>query len=183
MTAARHPRLASSRPPDGWRRPGGDGREKPGGDGRQKRRRDDEAGFAGGLEGLVFGLLIFVCGTLLVANAWAVVDTKLAADAAARQAARTFVEAPNASAAASGAQQAADDTLAGYGRSPVRATVTLASGIFGRCQRITIEVRYRSPAVELPFVGPVGSAEEVTARHSELVDPYRNGLAGTATCP
>ncbi len=131
---------------------------------------------------MVFGLLVFVGGTLLVANVWGVVDTKLAADAAARQAARTFVEAPSASAASSGAQQSADDTLAGYGRSPQRASVTQTSGAFGRCQRITIEVRYPAPAVELPFIGRIGNAEEVTARHSELVDPYRTGLPGTATC-
>ena len=39
-----------------------------------------------------FGLLIFVVGSLLIANAWAVVDAKFATDAAARQAVRTFVE-------------------------------------------------------------------------------------------
>ena len=56
----------------------------------------DEAGQAGGLEGIAFGLLIFVLGTLLIANAWAVVDTKLAVTAAAREAARAFVEADDA---------------------------------------------------------------------------------------
>jgi hypothetical protein len=141
-----------------------------------------DAGFAGGLEGLVFGLLIFVLGTLLVGNAWAVVDTKLAADAAAREAARTYVEASNPQAAAAGADQAANTTLAGYGRSAARAAVILTSGTFGRCQRITIEVRYRAPFVQLPFIGRLGGAELVSARHSELVDPYRSGLPGTAVC-
>ena len=58
-----------------------------------------EAGFAGGLEGLLFGLLLFVVGTLLVATAWGAVDTKFAVDAAARQAVRTYVEAPDSAAA------------------------------------------------------------------------------------
>ena len=147
-----------------------------------RRRKAVEAGFAGGVDGLVFGMLIFVVGTLLVANAWGVVDTKLAADAAARQAARTFVEAPTAALAAVEARRAADDALGGYGRSPARAAVSLVAGAFKRCQRITIEVRYAAPLVELPLLGLVGSGETVTARHSEIVDPYRSGLAGTATC-
>jgi hypothetical protein len=148
---------------------------------RSDHEDSKDAGFAGGIEGLVFGLLIFVCGALLVGNAWAVVDTKLAADAAAREAARTYVEAPNSQAAAAGADQAASAALAGYGRS-ARAAVSLSSGTFGRCQRITIQVRDQAPFVQLPFVGRIGGAEEVSARHSELVDPYRSGLPGTAAC-
>lgn len=150
---------------------------------RHARRRAGEAGFAGGLDGLIFGLLIFVVGTLLVASAWAVVDTKLAADTAARQAARTFVEAPDAQVAASEATQAADQSLAAYGRTPARAAITLLSGRFARCSRITIEVRYPSPLIEVPLLGVIGSGVAVTARHSEVVDPYRNGLSGVAACP
>ncbi len=152
--------------------------------GRSRRlaRVRDEAGFAGGADGLVFGLLIFVVGTLLAANAWGVVDTKFAADAAARQAVRTYVEAPDASAAAAGAMQSADDALTSYGRSPALASLSVATAVFGRCQRVTVKVRYRAPLVELPFIGQVGLSESVTAQHSELVDPYRSGLPGSATC-
>ncbi|MBO0732079.1 MAG: hypothetical protein J2P57_22655, partial [Acidimicrobiaceae bacterium] len=77
-------------------------------------RRDSEEGFAGGAEGLLFGLLIFVAGTLLVANAWSVVETKLAADAAAREAARSYVGAPDARTAWGDARQAAAQAIAGY---------------------------------------------------------------------
>jgi hypothetical protein len=142
----------------------------------------DEAGFVGGFEGLLFGLLVFVVGTLLATHAWAVIDTKAATEAAARQAARTYVEAASPAAAASQAQQAAAETLAGYGRSASRARVRLASGSFGRCQRITIAVSYPSPVLMLPWIGRVGSAESVRADHSELVDPFRSGLPGTSTC-
>ena len=34
---------------------------------------DSDAGMVGGVEALPFGLLVFVVGSLLVANAWAVV--------------------------------------------------------------------------------------------------------------
>jgi hypothetical protein len=141
-----------------------------------------EQGFVGGFEGLLFGLLIFVAGTLLATHAWAVIDTKAATEAAARQAARTYVEAASPAAAAYQAQQAAANALAGYGRSAARGRVRLVSGSFGRCQRITIAVSYPSPALMLPWVGRVGSAEWVRGEHSELVDPFRSGLPGTSAC-
>ena len=43
----------------------------------------DESGQAG-IEVLPFGILTFVVGALLVANAWAVIDAKIAVSAAAR---------------------------------------------------------------------------------------------------
>src|SRR5439155_20334481 len=59
-----------------------------------KRRTLDERGQAAGFEVLPFGLLVLVLGTLLVANAWEVIDAKIAVTASAREAARVFVEAP-----------------------------------------------------------------------------------------
>jgi hypothetical protein len=145
-------------------------------------RCSGEEGFVGGFEGLLFGVLIFVVGTLLVAHAWAVVDTKFAVVEAAKQAARTYVEAPSATVAGPEAEQAADQALAGYGRDQRLAEVSLVSGSFGRCQRITIAVSYPAPLLELPVVGRMGSGETVRADHSELVDPYRSGLPGTSSC-
>ena len=149
---------------------------------RQSRHESGEAGFVGGFEALLFGLLIFVAGTLLATHAWAIIDTKAATEAAARQAVRNYVEAASPAAAASQSEQAAADALAGYGRSAARARVRLVSGTFGRCQRITIAVSYPAPVLMLPWVGRVGAAEWVRAEHSELVDPFRSGLPGTSTC-
>ena len=151
---------------------------------RRKHRRPfrDDSGFVGGLEGMIFGSLIFVAGTLLVANAWGVVATKFATETAARDAARAYVEGSNASTAWASAETIADGALAGYGRSPGKARIQLMSGSLVRCARVTIEVTYPAPVVDLPFVGRVGHAEVVTARSSQLVDPYRSGLPGTSTC-
>jgi hypothetical protein len=146
------------------------------------RAQRDEQGFAGGAEALVFGFLIFVAGTLLVAHAWGVVDTKLAADAAAREAARSYVGATDPQTAWVEAQQAADGALSGYGRNPSEASVQLVGGQWGRCQRVTLAVRLPAPALTLPFVGRLGEAESVRADHSELVEPYRSGIPGAATC-
>ena len=149
---------------------------------RPARRGRGEDGFAGGFEGLLFGMLLFVAGTLLVAYAWGVVDTKTATGEAARQAARTYVEAPTQGLAAAEAQQAAAAALAGYGRDPSRATVGLVAGGFARCRRITIAVTYPAPLLRLPFIGSLGYGQSVTSEHSELVDPYRSGLPGSALC-
>lgn len=146
-------------------------------------RRDDEAGFVGGFDGLLFGLLIFVVGTLLIAFAWAVVDTKFAVDTAARQAVRTYVEAPSAVTAAAQASDAAATVLEGFGQDPAKATVRVVAGTLSRCQRVTIEVTYPSPLFVLPWLGRVGTGGVVSAEHSELVDPFRTGLPGTASCP
>ena len=132
---------------------------------------------------MLFGFLLFVAGTLLIAFAWGVVDTKSATGEAARQAARTYVEAPNASMAAVEASAAADQALSGYGRNPAMANVALVGGTFARCDRVTIAVSYPAPVLYLPFVGTVGRSITVRSTHSELVDPYRTGLPGQAVCP
>lgn len=144
--------------------------------------RRDEAGFAGGFEGLLFGLLLFVVGTLLVVYAWGVVDTKTATGEAARQAARTYVEGPDPALAGLYAQRAAAAALAGYGRDPALSRVALVSGTFARCDRITVSVSYPAPLVDVPFVGRLGHGQRVTSEHSELVDPFRSGLPGAASC-
>jgi hypothetical protein len=149
---------------------------------RHSRHDPGDAGFVGGFEALLFGLLIFMAGTLLATHAWAVIDTKAATEAAARQAVRSYVEASSPAAAASQAEQAAAAALTGYGRSAARARVRLVAGSFGRCQRITIAVSYPAPVLVLPWVGRLGAAEWVRADHSELVDPFRSGLPGTSTC-
>lgn len=141
-----------------------------------------EDGQVGGLEGLVFGVLVFVFGTLLVANAWGVIDAKLAATSAAREAARTYVESPTAAAAENAARQAAEDAIVAHGRKAERTTVDLSGARFERCARAVVEVRYIVPLVAIPLFGQAGDGLTVSARHAEVVDPYRSGLPGAAAC-
>lgn len=147
-----------------------------------ERRLHGDGGQVGGMEALPFGLLIFVVGTLLIANAWAVVDAKFATDAAARQAARTFVESSDPLTALTSAEAAALDAIAGHGRDPERATVApVGDAQLVRCDRATFEVTYDVPALSLPLIGGYGRAPfRVRSSHSELVDPFRSGLAGAA---
>jgi hypothetical protein len=136
----------------------------------------------GGIEALPFGLLIFVVGGLLIANAWAVVDAKFATDAAARQAVRTFVESTSPDAAIVDARAAGLDAVAAHGRDPARARVEpVGEARLERCQRVTFEAVYEVPALSLPFIGGYGRAPfQVRSAHSELVDPFRSGVPGEA---
>lgn len=142
-----------------------------------------ERGAVGGLEAIPFGLLVFVVGTLLVANAWAVVDAKLAVTAAAREAARTWVEGDGAEAGRAAAVAAAAEAVAGHGRDPARLELDLdAPTGFGRCAPVVVRATYVVPALPLPWIGGFGRGIEVASRHSERVDPFRDGLEGAAAC-
>jgi hypothetical protein len=142
----------------------------------------DEAGQLGGLEGLAFGVLVFVIGMLIVVNAWAVVDAKLAAASAAREAARAYVEAADQGDADEAAGDAAAEALRGYGRDPERMALRRDAGSYGRCQRVTFTVEYRVSLGAVPLIGRAATTFVAAARHSELVDPYRSGLPGEARC-
>ena len=135
-----------------------------------------ERGQIGGFEVLPFGLLLFVSAMLVVTNAWAVVDAKFAASSAAREAARAYTESTSEIEADGSIEPHAHEALAAYGRDGDRVEIRVDAEPFGRCSRVTVEVRYRVPALTVPFVGGFGSGITARSRHSEIVDPYRSGL-------
>jgi hypothetical protein len=92
------------------------------------------------------------------------------------------VEAPSAADAVASARAAAREELDGHGRDPERMDMALLAGAFARCQRVTIEVRYPVPLIRIPLLGNAGTGFVARARHSEIVDPYRRGLPGVASC-
>ena len=151
--------------------------------GRRPRRRRHDRGAIAGIEALPFGFLLFVAGTLFITNVWAEIDAKLAVGEAAREASRTYVEADDAGVAEINARLAAYDALDGSGRGQ-RPLITIdepvLDGAFARCTRVTITVHYRVPALTIPWLGGLGRGIDTVATHSEIIDPYRNGLAAGA---
>ncbi len=131
------------------------------------------------MEVIPFGVLTFVVGALLVANAWAVIDAKMAVSAAAREATRAFVEAPVDGDPLALAETAARSAIAGAGRNPARLVLTPMEAVFARCETVRFEASYRVPAVQVPWVGGFGAGFTAVARHAEVVDPYRSGLPPT----
>ena len=142
------------------------------------RWRRDESGQAG-IEVIPFGLLTFVVGTLIVANAWAVVDAKMAVSAAAREATRAFVEAPVDLDPFTLAQDAAGSAIRGAGRDPALMELIQLEGTFARCETVRFQASYQIPAIRVPWLGGFGTGFTATARHAEVVDPYRTGVPRT----
>ena len=151
----------------------------------------DERGVVGGFEVLPFGFLIFIAGTLLLANAWGIIDGKIAASGAAREAARAYVESTGVDGrvAYAEAEAAAEEAIAGHGRDPARMTLT-SSGplVFERCAPATFVVTYEVPTISVPWIGGFGAGVfSTSARHSEVVDPFRDDVplgdqSGGAPC-
>ena len=134
----------------------------------------DESGQAG-IEAVPFALLTFVVGSLLVVNAWAVIDAKIAVSSAAREATRAYVEAPADEDPLELADAAARAAIDGAGRDPQRLALTPLEATFARCQTVRFEASYELPAVRVPWIGGVG-AFTARARHAEVVDPFRTGV-------
>jgi hypothetical protein len=151
-----------------------------------RRHGRGEAGQLGGIEVLPFGFLVLVAGALLIANAWAVIDAKLAAEAGAREGARVYVEAADARDGRSRGMEAAREAVAAHGRSTDPSVLRIApppDASFRRCARVTWSVEIDVPALTIPFVGSIGTGPfTAIGRHSELIDPWRSGLSGTARC-
>lgn len=149
------------------------------------RRACGDHGQVAGIEVLPFGILMFVVGMLLVANAWGVVDAHLATTTAAREGVRAYVESPSSAEAHDRAVSAAATAIVGYGRSPFSTTVdveTIGGRGWQRCALAMVTVHHEVPLLTLPFIGGFGHAFDVVSRQTEVVDPYRDGVEGEATC-
>lgn len=138
--------------------------------------RRDEAGQMAGAETVAFGVLVFVVGVLLVANAWGVIDAKLAVASAAREATRAYVEAPATADPMARADAAAREALRGAGRDPGRLRLTPLEADFTRCSAVRFEAAYDVPTIRIPLIGAFGPGFTARARHAEVVDPYRSGI-------
>jgi hypothetical protein len=134
-----------------------------------------------GIESVPFGLLVLVVGILLIAHTWAVVDAKFVATAAAREATRAYVESSGRDDAMGAARRAAADAVERSGRSAGSLDLRQAAAGFGRCIHSRFELSVRVPMVGVPWRSKRPSVV-VRAGQQEVVDPYRDGLAGLAEC-
>lgn len=143
----------------------------------------DERGVVGGVEVLPFGFLIFVAFSLVIANAWAVVDAKLAVEAAAREAGRAFVEAHDPDIAPAAADRAARAAVAGAGRDPSRLSIEVrVDGDYERCAVVEHRTSYQVAGLTVPFIGAFGSSFTVNGHHRGVVDPFASAPGRTNRC-
>jgi hypothetical protein len=152
----------------------------------------DDRGQIGGAEAVPFGVLVFVIGTLMVTNLWAVIDAKMAVNAAAREHVHSVVEAQTGPAGEASGQQAATEVIRAWGRDPARLTVEpvryldgngQAVGGWRRCARVAVTLRYDQPLISLPLIGMMlGPDIPVRATRTELVDPFRSSAETVGVC-
>ena len=170
------------------------------------RLHAEQAGLSAGAETLVFGVLVFVVGSIVALNGWAVLDAHFAVNAAAREATRSIVEGGAVDRAsmigADGGRidsgvvfEVAAETMAGHGKDPAdlerpdEFVVTLADDPWARggdtpqrCARVTVEVAYPVQGIRLPIIGGWQTPITAQGQHTEIIDPFRSGLAGRADC-
>ena len=143
---------------------------------------DGQGGFAGGIEVIPFAVLVFVLATVLMVNAWAVVDAKLAVEAAAREATRTYVETRAVAQAESASTEAARRAFESTGRSAVGLHIRHTATEHVRCSSVQFEVSYVVRAVRLPIIHGLSHDITVVGRHREIIDPFAAGFGTDNRC-
>ena len=150
-----------------------------------RARWTGEAGLAAGAEALVFGVLVFVVGTLIAVTTWAAIDTRFATAAAAREGVRAAVTSPPDADPLASARAAVDAALDAHGLDPARAELELHGTLdiaLERCQEVSLTVTYRLDAVRIPVIDTPALGFDINGRHTEVVDPFRSGLAIGGAC-
>ena len=143
-------------------------------------RRHDDRGIVAGAEILPAAVVVFVIGSLLLTNLWTVVDAKLRAATAAREAGRAYIETTDPTLAPTAARATAADVLG-----PTRAAeavVVAPEPAPGRCAPVTVTVTLTVPLLRLPLTGGGLGTTTVTASHTERQEPWRSGPPGDAGC-
>lgn len=147
------------------------------------RRWHDEEGAVAGVEAIAFGALIFVLGTLVIANVWAAIDGRSAADGAARAAVRSVVTAAPGTDLQALARSVADDGLAAHGVDPSRPRAVGVDGALARCGVVAVTVEHEVPLVLIPPLGATQPSVTVRSTHTAVIDPYRSGLPAAPGVP
>jgi hypothetical protein len=77
------------------------------------------------------------------------------------------------------ARRAATEAVDGHKEEPGAWDITTeGAALLRRCVPVTFVVTYEVPTFRLPWIGGFGgSVITATGRHTEVVDPYREGLA------
>ena len=141
-------------------------------------RLSGDAGQVAGIEAVPFGLLVLLVGVLVIAHTWAVVDAKFMATSAAREAARTYVEGSEAGSATRDAFASVADVERGAGH---QLRLQVLGPEFERCRLAHLRASTTVPTIGVPWRRD-RPALTVSAEHREIVDPYRDGLPGMASC-
>lgn len=146
-------------------------------------RATGQAGMLAGSDGLLFAMLILLAGSLALVNIWAMIDSRAALDAAARDYLRTYTEQSDPATAAGAGERSARSVLDQRG-TPLRSLHIDPPdpSLFGPCQPVAVTIEAEVPAARLPFLDDLG-ARQIRVTHRELVDPHREMTNGPSHDP
>lgn len=143
-------------------------------------RRSERAMIAGA-EALALGVLVLLAGTILIVNAWAVLDTRMALEAATREYLRAYTEADDPlSAAVEGsgaAERVMQDRPALWKRTEIDGPEPER---FGPCAPASVTLRARVPAIRIPAIDTQWGEHTVAVSAVELVDAHQEMISGAA---
>lgn len=147
---------------------------------RTHRRLGDERGAVAGAETLAIGLLVLIATTLAFTGVWALVETRVALDAAAREYLRVYTQSPDGLHASVAAERAAHEVLTARG-TPLSGMEIDApdASRFGPCQAVSVVLSTEVALVRVPFFDDV-AARRVQVTHSELIASHREMTPGHA---
>ncbi|MPZ49733.1 MAG: hypothetical protein GEU75_10655 [Dehalococcoidia bacterium] len=135
-----------------------------------KSRVKDESGQALVEAALVLPVILLVVFGVVMAGRLS--HTKVAVQAAAREASRALATAPSEQQGLTEARDRGQAVAEGYGLSGERLTLEVRSNGFERGGAATAEVTYRVPLGDLPLLKMVDIS--VSSKHSERIDLYRS---------
>ena len=119
-------------------------------------------------------MLVFISGTLLIVNAWAVVTNRSTADSLAREYLRAYTKEPSRPAALAAGQRVVDAILDADGLPHDRVRIDPPTQ-WAACAAATVTVRLTVPEVRAPFLGGFGTTE-IVVTHRDRLDGYRAGV-------
>lgn len=134
-----------------------------------------------GAEALAIGTVILLAGTILVVNAWTVIDTRLALEGAAREYLRAYTEADGpetahaeADAAAGAVLEDRPRLLAGLHIDPPRPE------LFGPCAPAAVTMTAAVPTIGIPAIRNGWAEHTVHVSAVELIDAHQEMTSGAA---
>jgi Flp pilus assembly protein TadG len=136
---------------------------------RRKRLRDHSGQALVEAAVVIPVLLLLAFGVVMAGR---VSHTKIAVQAAAREASRTLATASSEEAGVAEALRTARSVAQGYDLSQDRLTVNVESNGFQRGGTASAEITYRVPLADLPLLNRLEVT--VSSSHSERIDLYRS---------
>lgn len=141
--------------------------------------RRSERAMVAGAEALAIGTVVLLAGTILVVNAWAVIDTRLALEGAAREYLRAYTESDGPVSASVQGDAAARAVLEDRPGLLERLKVDPPrQDLFGPCAPAAVTMAAQVPTIGIPAIRSGWAQHTVRVSAVELIDAHQEMTSG-----